>query len=184
MQRLHRLAEKLASPAGASAGVPKLKNAAPGKFPGQVPWGSADENFDPSNDFDGFAKSLRAPAPICSELRVPFRESCLKQHHHSGAVRWDSRRMESTKLVRAILATTARGVQGACPARRPTAALRAQHRTGNLDGIERRRPGQAPWREITSAIDQTVCFQWVGEETPRPSPYICSRFGRVNTQHA
>jgi hypothetical protein len=46
-----------------------------------------------------------------------------------------ARRMGWTKLFCAIPVTAARCVQGACPARQPTAALRAGTATGNLDGI-------------------------------------------------
>jgi len=44
--------------------------------------------------------------------------------------------------------------------------------------------GKFRGREITSAIDQTMYFSWAGEETPRPSTFICSRFDRVHTSRA
>ena len=44
--------------------------------------------------------------------------------------------------------------------------------------------GKFRGREITSAIDQTMYFSWAGEETPRPSTFVCSRFDRVHTSRA
>jgi hypothetical protein len=63
-------AEKLANPAGVGAGVPNLKGAALGKFPDQptdVFLMGPQSHFVPPRTF------------ICSGLRVPVCESCLKR---------------------------------------------------------------------------------------------------------
>ena len=45
--------------------------------------------------------------------------------------------------------------------------------TGNLwRNVNGAALGKFPGREVTSVIDQTTCFRWFGEETPRPSTYI------------
>jgi hypothetical protein len=55
------------------------------------------------------------------------RFSCLKQHQFTRAPSV-TRSALGFSLVQYKLATNARGVQGACPARGPAAALRARYR--------------------------------------------------------
>jgi hypothetical protein len=142
-QRMHRPGRETAQRQWGSAGT--KSEGCPGKFPGR----SSTSAINKTMSFDDCAMATPSHfAPrhhICLGLRAP---SCCEMLSETTAFTpalgdeicagMLARRMGSTKLWCAILVTTARGVQGACPARRPAAALLAA--TGNLDGICRAPP--------------------------------------------
>ena len=163
---------------------------------GRCPWANSlgrefTSVIDKLRLFDGFAKSLHGPHlhlfRICSVLRVPVFVTA-NSHSFTGALADEiCAGILANGMNQIALCNTGRHHSWRTeylsypPTRRCSSAPAPPHET--LTESERRRPGQGPWARNASAIDQTVCFRWVGEETRRLSTYVCSRFGRVNTQH-